>query len=76
MMSLHAHLRIRKASLTRFKSEIAKLSGRVLEVRPELVNRIDYTAEILDYYDMTASSLREQLQNLLSLVCQNWGGPN
>ena len=70
MISLREHLRIHKASLrvviqrTRQESEGQSYwqSSKVLR------NRLDDASELLEYFDVTATSLLEHQQNLLSLV--------
>lgn len=72
IISLREHLRIHKASVRRIiqgvgdKTEAtdpeARKLGRALRVR------LDDTFQLLEYYDVTASSLLDQQQNLLSLV--------
>jgi hypothetical protein len=61
MISLREHLRIHKASLD---VVIQKLK----EPLDELKIRLHDTFRLLEYYDVTATALLEQQQNLLSLV--------
>jgi hypothetical protein len=70
MISLREHLRIHKASLrvviqrTKQEPEVQSYwqSSKVLR------NRLDDASELLEYFDVTATSLLEHQQNLLSLV--------
>jgi hypothetical protein len=69
MISLREHLRIHKASLhvvmQRAKSWPDPGGPRKAQV---LQTRLDDAFQLLEYYDVTATSLLEQQQNLLSLV--------
>jgi hypothetical protein len=72
IISLREHLRIHKASVRRITQGVgeraeatdpaARKLGRALRVR------LDDTFQLLEYYDVTACSLLDQQQNLLSLV--------
>jgi len=71
MMSLHEHLRIHQASITRFELESNNIQPGTPVGRMKLMKRIQHTTKLLDYYDITATSLLEQQQNLLSLVIEH-----
>jgi hypothetical protein len=71
MMSLQEHLRIHQASMERFELEINNTQLGAPVGRMKLNTRIHHTKQLFNYYNMTASSLLEQQQNLLSLVIEH-----
>jgi hypothetical protein len=72
MISLREHVRIHKASLKVVKQRVDKMLGgpEWLDTQ-HLKGRLEDAFELLEYYDVTATTLLEQQQNLLSLVCIN-----
>ena len=69
MISLREHVRIHKASLKVVKQRVEKMLGgpEWLDTQ-HLKSRLEDAFELLEYYDVTATTLLEQQQNLLSLV--------
>jgi hypothetical protein len=72
MISLREHVRIHKASLKVVKQRVEKMLGGPgwLDTQ-QLKSRLEDAFELLEYYDVTATTLLEQQQNLLSLVSTN-----
>ncbi|KAH7305144.1 hypothetical protein BKA65DRAFT_578736 [Rhexocercosporidium sp. MPI-PUGE-AT-0058] len=68
MMNLHEHLRIHAASLARFALQLGPSHSFTPNVRTKLLTRVSYIQQLLNYYDMTASSLLSQQSNLTSLA--------
>jgi hypothetical protein len=75
IISLREHLRIHKASVRRIiqglndKVKVADSPSHWSQKhRRSLLIRLDNTLQLLEYYDVTACSLLDQQQNLLSLV--------
>lgn len=72
MISLREHLRIHKAALKIVALNSQKIKRNKVRASwqgsSDLNSRLDAAAQLLDYYDVTATTLLEQQQNLLSLV--------
>lgn len=70
MISLREHLRIHRASLKRVIQRTKEDSDSQSRWQSShvLKNRLDDAAELLEYFDVTATSLLEHQHNLLSLV--------
>jgi hypothetical protein len=67
MISLREQLRIHKASLDCVKQ---------VKPQPEdLKSRLNEASRLLEYYDLTATTMLEQQQNLLSLVSHHLHSP-
>lgn len=69
MISLREHIRIHKASLKVVKQRVEKMLGgpEWLDTQ-HLKGRLEDAFELLEYYDVTATTLLEQQQNLMSLA--------
>jgi hypothetical protein len=68
MISLREHVRIHKASLKIVMQRVEyMLSGVDFMATQGLKGRLD-AYQLLEYYEVTATTLLEQQQNLLSLV--------
>jgi hypothetical protein len=69
MISLREHVRIHKASLKIVMQRVEYMLGGVDFVATRgLKGRLDDAFQLLEYYEVTATTLLEQQQNLLSLV--------
>jgi hypothetical protein len=72
IISLREHLRIHKASVRRIIKGISnKVEGASFsspDQSQKLLMRLDDAFQLLEYYEVTACSLLDQQQNLLSLV--------
>lgn len=69
MISLREHVRIHKASLKIVMQRVEYMLGGVdFMVTQGLKGRLDDAYQLLEYYEVTATTLLEQQQNLLSLV--------
>lgn len=69
MISLREHVRIHKASLKIVMQRVEYMLGGVDFVATQgLKGRLDDAFQLLEYYEVTATTLLEQQQNLLSLV--------
>lgn len=66
-IALREHIRIHKASIAEYEHEINSID-KYTEDLNELSQRIRIISKALDYYQSTAETNLEQLQNLLSLV--------
>ena len=66
ILSLQEHLRSHKASLNVIIRRLQSPS-QAQGMNP-LAYRFDTVSQVLDYYDVTSTSLLNQQQNLLSLV--------
>jgi hypothetical protein len=69
MISLREHVRIHKASLRIVMQRVEYMLGGVDFMATQgLKGRLDDAYQLLEYYEVTATTLLEQQQNLLSLV--------
>lgn len=69
MISLREHVRIHKASLRIVMQRVEGMLGGVDWIATQaLKGRLEDAYQLLEYYDVTATTLLEQQQNLLSLV--------
>jgi hypothetical protein len=69
MISLREHVRIHKASLKIVMQRVEYMLGGVDFMATQgLKGRLDDAYQLLEYYEVTATTLLEQQQNLLSLV--------
>lgn len=69
MISLREHVRIHKASLKIVMQRVEYMLGGVDFMATQgLKGRLDDAFQLLEYYEVTATTLLEQQQNLLSLV--------
>jgi hypothetical protein len=69
MISLREHVRIHKASLKIVMQRVEYMLGGVDFVATQgLKGRLDDAFQLLEYYEVTATTILEQQQNLLSLV--------
>lgn len=69
MISLREHVRIHKASLKIVMQRVEYMLGGVDFMTTQgLKGRLDDAYQLLEYYEVTATTLLEQQQNLLSLV--------
>jgi hypothetical protein len=69
MISLREHVRIHKASLKIVMQRVEYMLGGVdFMVTQGLKGRLDDAFQLLEYYEVTATTLLEQQSNLLSLV--------
>jgi hypothetical protein len=69
MISLREHVRIHKASLRIVMQRVEDMLGGVDWITTQaLKGRLEDAYQLLEYYDVTATTLLEQQQNLLSLV--------
>lgn len=73
-LALRESIRLHTASLKRFSLGIERL-GNATHLAP-LRERLDDVSQLLEYYELTSSTILEQQQNLLSLVTHSYHIPN
>jgi hypothetical protein len=72
-LALRESIRLHAASLKRFSLGVDKLSDTSRSA--SLHERLDDVSQLLDYYELTSSTILEQQQNLLSLVSHSHSTP-
>jgi hypothetical protein len=69
MISLREHLRIHKASLQIVVQRTKNANEALYWTQSKILDtRLEDAFQLLEYYDVTATSLLERQQNLVSLV--------